>query len=77
MHDGDDLDLDDPSNLPPNEGPPDLPPPMAMLPSNRPISNNYQNYPGKVAVSQPTLNEWEWYRVLFYRYYKIVMNERE
>ncbi|CAH3167452.1 unnamed protein product [Pocillopora meandrina] len=45
VHDGDDLDLDDPSNLPPNEGPPDLPPPMAMLPSNRPISNNYQNYP--------------------------------
>ncbi|PFX14907.1 Receptor-type tyrosine-protein kinase FLT3 [Stylophora pistillata] len=44
MHD-DDLDLDDPSNLPPSERPPDLPPPMAMIPSNRPISNNYENYP--------------------------------
>ena len=49
MHD-DDLDLDDPSNLPPSERPPDLPPPMAMIPSNRPISNNYENYPGELVV---------------------------
>ena len=30
-----DLDLDDPSNLPTSERPPDLPIPMALLPSNR------------------------------------------
>ena len=35
MHHPGDLDLDDPSTLPPSERPPDLPPPMAMLPSNR------------------------------------------
>ena len=35
MHHPGDLDLNDPSTLPPSERPPDLPPPMAMLPSNR------------------------------------------
>jgi len=38
-----DLDLDDPSSLPLTERPPDLPPPMAMLPSNRPMSSNYHD----------------------------------
>ncbi|XP_078379822.1 hemicentin-2-like isoform X2 [Oculina patagonica] len=43
QHPGD-LDLDDPSSLPTSERPPDLPPPMAMLPSNRAVPNNYQDY---------------------------------
>ena len=38
-----DLDLDDPSSLPLTERPPDLPPPMAMLPSNRPLPSNYHD----------------------------------
>lgn len=42
QHTGD-LDLDDPSSLPLSERPPDLPPPMAMLPSNRPVPNNYHD----------------------------------
>lgn len=36
-----DLDLDDPSSLPLTERPPDLPPPMAMLPNNRPLPSSY------------------------------------
>ena len=42
QHPGD-LDLDDPSSLPLTERPPDLPPPMAMLPSNRPLPSNYHD----------------------------------
>ena len=38
-----DLDLDDPSSLPLTERPPVLPPPMAMLPSNRPLPSNYHD----------------------------------
>ncbi|XP_073256452.1 uncharacterized protein [Porites lutea] len=38
-----DLDLDDPVNLPRSERPPDLPPPMAMLPSNRGMSNYHHD----------------------------------
>ena len=45
-----DLDLDDPVNLPPSERPPDLPPPMAMLPSNRGMSN-YHHDPRKLIGS--------------------------
>ena len=43
-----DLDLDDPSSLPLTERPPDLPPPMAMLPSNRPMPSNYHDDPRKL-----------------------------
>ena len=39
-----DLDLDDPSNVPPSERPPDLPPPMAMLPGNRAMPNFHYDY---------------------------------
>lgn len=46
MHYPGDLDLDDPVNLPRSERPPDLPPPMAMLPSNRGMSN-YHHDPRK------------------------------
>lgn len=42
------LDLDDPSSLPLTERPPDLPPPMAMLSSNRPMSSNYHDDPRKL-----------------------------
>jgi len=42
-----DLDLDDPSSLPPTERPPDLPTPMAMKPSKRPKPNNYHDDPSK------------------------------
>ena len=41
-----DLDLDDPSTLPASERPPDLPPPMAMLPSSRSMPVYYDD-PGK------------------------------
>ena len=47
MHYPGDLDLDDPVNLPRSERPPDLPPPMAMLPSNRGMSN-YHHDPRKL-----------------------------
>ena len=44
LHNPGDLDLDDPSTLPPSERPPDLPPPMAMLSSNRAVPNHYQDH---------------------------------
>lgn len=47
QHPGD-LDLDDPSSLPLTERPPDLPPPMAMLRSNRPRPSNYHDDPRKL-----------------------------
>ena len=50
MHYPGDLDLDDPVNLPRGERPPDLPPPMAMLPSNRGMSN-YHHDPRKLIRS--------------------------
>ena len=50
QHPGD-LDLDDPSSLPLTERPPDLPPPMAMLPSNRPLPSDYRDDPGKLLFS--------------------------
>ncbi len=40
QHPGD-LNLDDPSNLPPHEKPPDLPPPIATLPSNQADPGNF------------------------------------
>ena len=50
MHYTGDLDLDDPANLPPSERPPDLPPPMAMLPSNRRVPS-YHDDPRKFTVN--------------------------
>ena len=43
-----DLNLDDLYNLPANEKPPDLPPPVAMLPSNQSKTNVYHADPRKL-----------------------------
>ena len=62
MHYPGDLDLDDPVNLPRSERPPDLPPPMAMLPSNRGMSN-YHHDPRKLIGSFSVLLSREFSRL--------------
>ncbi|XP_078379846.1 uncharacterized protein LOC144662792 isoform X2 [Oculina patagonica] len=55
QHPGD-LNLDDPSNLPPHEKPPDLPPQIATLPSNQAMSNIYQADP-EYDLPEPPVDE--------------------